>query len=35
MHTAQPLVPEHSSFKVEIATEKLKGNKSHSEIHSY
>jgi hypothetical protein len=28
MHTAEPLVPTHSSFKVEITTEKLKRYKS-------
>jgi hypothetical protein len=30
MHTAEPLVPELSSFKVEIVTEKLKRYKSPS-----
>jgi hypothetical protein len=28
MHTAEPLVTEHRSFKVEISTEKLKRHKS-------
>jgi hypothetical protein len=28
IHTAEPLVPQHSSFEVDIATEKLKRYKS-------
>jgi len=28
IHTAEPLMPEPSAFEVEMATEKLKGNKS-------